>query len=251
MPDEPAARLRTNKPHQVGPSSMATSEAGWWERARLAFLAERLAAVVPAGGSVLDVGCGSGLVLGSSDSSPGGLRVSIDSYPWPEWEDRSTSLFVLADADHLPFRAGAFDVVGSFDVLEHLADPVAALQEQSRVCRRGGRVVSAVPAFAALWSSHDENVGHLRRYTRSSLRSDASRAGLREHRSTYFFSWLAPPAWLMRNRNQRGGEPLGGDSLRDKLARRLIQAVCAAERVALRWLRAPIGTSLWSEYENG
>jgi SAM-dependent methyltransferase len=84
---------------------------------------------------------------------------------------------VRGDACLLPFSDGSVDLVLAFDVLEHLDDG-PALREIRRVLRPGGRLWVAVPADMRLWSGHDEAVGHLRRYTRASLASAVSDAGL-------------------------------------------------------------------------
>ncbi len=50
--------------------------------------------------------------------------------------------FEVGDVNHLRFGDGAFDVVHAHQVLQHLADPVAALLEMKRVCRPGGFVAA-------------------------------------------------------------------------------------------------------------
>jgi SAM-dependent methyltransferase len=230
-----------------GPETMATEEGGWWESERQVFLRERVGAVVPAGGSVLDVGCGTAQVL-DGGVRPGVTAVASDSFPWPQWQGRTNCLFVVASADALPFRDGAFDVVGSFDVLEHLPDDHTAAREQVRVCTRRGTVVASVPAFQGLWSVHDENVGHHRRYSRRALRRLFGDAGLRETTGTYFFSFLAPPAWVMRKLDSRGEEPMSGTGLVDRIVQRVLHLVCATERALLRRTSLPFGTSAWGEF---
>lgn len=92
---------------------------------------------------LLDVGCGPGsITLGLADRV--GSAVGID----PAEEaidmarelagDRSDVSFRRGDAYDLPFEDGAFDVVFAHQVLQHLADPVAALTEARRVLRPGG-----------------------------------------------------------------------------------------------------------------
>jgi ubiquinone/menaquinone biosynthesis C-methylase UbiE len=54
---------------------------------------------------------------------------------------------VTGDVHDLPFPSGSFDVVHAHQVLQHVADPVAALREMVRVCRPGG--VVAVRARAS------------------------------------------------------------------------------------------------------
>ena len=48
----------------------------------------------------------------------------------------------MADLFALPFDDDSFDVVHAHQVLQHVADPVAALVEMRRVCRPGGRVAA-------------------------------------------------------------------------------------------------------------
>ena len=91
---------------------------------------------------------------------------------------RSRGLLVSrADAHRLPLRTGSMGVVTALDVLEHLEDDGAAARELRRVLRPDGVLVVAVPADPALWSAHDEAVGHVRRYTRPTLTSLLVRGG--------------------------------------------------------------------------
>ena len=172
---------------------------------------------LPSRSMVADVGCGRGWLLGAAALDV--TIVNIDSYVWPEWALSQHVLHVCASADALPFRDGTFDVVGSFDVLEHLPDDEAALGEQRRVVRPNGRVVVAVPADRRLWSPHDDAVGHFRRYDVPELRALADRSGLRVERCTRFFSFLWLPAWLGRNRATRPAEPGNGKGVVGALVR--------------------------------
>ena len=72
---------------------------------------------------------------------------------------------------------GSLDLVVAFDVLEHLDDDDAAVREVRRALRPGGHFVVAVPCDPALWSAHDEAVGHVRRYTRPTLTALLVRGG--------------------------------------------------------------------------
>ncbi|HEX6476234.1 MAG TPA: methyltransferase domain-containing protein [Acidimicrobiales bacterium] len=70
-----------------------------------------------------------------------------------------------------------FDVVYSFNVLEHIADDGRALRELRRVTAPGGTLVLYVPAFQLLYSAMDRKIGHLRRYRRRQLVSAVEQAG--------------------------------------------------------------------------
>ncbi len=65
---------------------------------------------------------------------------------------------------HLPWADGAFDLVGAFDILEHVDDDDVALAELSRVSGPGAVLLLSAPLHAARWTPFDTLVGHGRRY---------------------------------------------------------------------------------------
>jgi SAM-dependent methyltransferase len=99
---------------------------------------------------------------------------------------------VCGSALALPFCDGAFDVVGAFDVIEHLDPEVDAVAELARVLRTGGRMLISVPAYQWAWSDFDDQNGHHRRYTRRRAVAALERAGLQVERSTYAFTATFP-----------------------------------------------------------
>ncbi len=119
---------------------------------------------------------------------------------------RSRGLLVSrADAHCLPLRTDSMGVVTALDVLEHLEDDGTAARELRRVLRPDGVLVVAVPADPALWSAHDDAVGHLRRYTEESLRALLTGAGFEiEH----LWSWnvLLRPLAALRRRRSTGSD---------------------------------------------
>jgi SAM-dependent methyltransferase len=97
------------------------------------------------------------------------------------------------DAADLP--ESAFDVAFLSNVLEHIEDDVAALEQIARALRPGGRVIVFSPAFDLLYSDFDAMVGHYHRYRLPELRERFGRAGLEVVRSRYvnlpgWFLWL-------------------------------------------------------------
>ncbi|MBI3748918.1 MAG: class I SAM-dependent methyltransferase [Chloroflexi bacterium] len=105
-----------------------------------------------AGRDVLDVGCNTGYgtvrfvpvarrVVGV-DVSPG----AIDAARLRAADGRPE--FVLTSGAALPFADDSFDLVTSFQVLEHVSDPLAYLRELARVVRPGGELFLATPNAA-------------------------------------------------------------------------------------------------------
>ena len=83
------------------------------------------------------------------------------------------------DARRIPYEA-EFDVIGAFDVIEHIYEDAAVLQQMHRAVRPGGGIIVTVPQHRFLWSKQDEFSCHFRRYTRGELMSKVSCA--RVHR---------------------------------------------------------------------
>lgn len=91
---------------------------------------------------VLDVGCGGGFLsnelarhgqrVTGIDLSPDSLRVAR------QYDESGTVNYVQADAAHLPWDTGSFDVVSAMDFLEHVEEPAAIIRECGRVLRPGG-----------------------------------------------------------------------------------------------------------------
>jgi SAM-dependent methyltransferase len=111
------------------------------------------------GASVLDIGCGSGSITADLAGlvSPGRVA-ALDASAQALSHARRTVAergltnvdFQLADVLSLPYPDGAVDVVHAHQVLQHLADPVAALREMRRVCRPAGIVAARDADYEAM-----------------------------------------------------------------------------------------------------
>lgn len=112
---------------------------------------------------------------------------------------------IRADARELPIGSGACGLVTAFDILEHIEEDHLAAAEITRVLSPGGVALIAVPCDMALWSAHDEAVGHVRRYTRASLGDLVQKAGLDIER---MWSWnvLLRPVAAFRRRSSSGSD---------------------------------------------
>jgi len=112
-----------------------------------------------AGQSLLDVGCGPGTItLDLARRLSPGVVVAVDTAEAPlvrarkDAEDRGIDnvRFGAADVTRLPFRPATYDVVHAHQLLQHVADPVAALREMARVCKPGGLVAVRDSDYAAM-----------------------------------------------------------------------------------------------------
>jgi SAM-dependent methyltransferase len=83
----------------------------------------------------------------------------------------------------LPYADAAFDLIGAFDILEHVDDDDDALSELSRVAAPGATLLLSAPLHASRWTAFDELVGHGRRYRPDDLLTKLARRGWSVERS--------------------------------------------------------------------
>jgi SAM-dependent methyltransferase len=176
----------------------------WWYRERRAILRREVRGLGRPG-RALDIGAAGG----------GNTRVLVEE----GWDATATDYCesavevarergltaVRADARALPFEPGSVDLVTAFDVLEHIREDHLVAEEIARVLAPGGHALIAVPCDMALWSAHDDAVGHVRRYARESLTVVVERAGLKVDR---VWSWnvLLRPLVTWHRRRSRGSD---------------------------------------------
>jgi ubiquinone/menaquinone biosynthesis C-methylase UbiE len=108
------------------------------------------------GAAVLDVGCGAGGDVHALAAAGAYRVVGVDADPSMLATARLATAsdtcvaFICADASWLPFPEGIFDAVHSDRMLQHIADPAAAVCEMARVTRSGGRLVLTDTDWASL-----------------------------------------------------------------------------------------------------
>lgn len=202
---------------------------------------------------VLEVGCGIGGVIAALRQFPNlrltgseiylqGLRYARAKMPDIE--------FIQLDATDIPFQC-AFDVVGAFDVLEHIQDDEKAMSEVAHALRPDGLFIVTVPQYPWLWSTLDELVHHKRRYRKMELLAKLDRAGFEVIYLTSFIALLLPA--MVASRIFARFQPRSADAAADLASRVappvLINTVCdwvmRMEETVLQWgVTLPVGGSL-------
>jgi len=163
----------------------------WWWRAREHLIVDVLTHLRPAvrWGTILDVGCGDGLFFDRATQFGEVEGVEPDaSLVSPEGPYRARIHIGPFDESFQPRKR--YSLVLMLDVLEHLADPAAALRHAASLLAPDGILLVTVPAFNLVWTNHDELNRHLTRYTRATLRRLADAVGLRVTHMWYFFHSL-------------------------------------------------------------
>ena len=143
---------------------------------------------------VLEIGCGIGGVLRELQSIPNlrltGAEVSLEGLSFARASLPDVD-FIQLDATSLPFRE-EFDVIGAFDVLEHIDADEAVIQQVHKALRPRGMFIITVPQYQWMWSTHDELFRHKRRYDRRLLAARLEPAGFELIYVTSFITALFP-----------------------------------------------------------
>jgi SAM-dependent methyltransferase len=177
----------------------------FWFRNRAALIGWAIRTHFPEATSVLEVGCGAGGVLLDIKQTNPGARLTGSELLLPGLRRAQQRLadveLVQMDAHHIPFE-NEFDVIGAFDVLEHIDDDESVLREMKGALTSSGGIVITVPQHQWLWSQFDEACGHRRRYTRRDLIGKLRAAGFEPLRVTSFTSFALPLLMAARRRKR-------------------------------------------------
>jgi SAM-dependent methyltransferase len=230
----------------------ALEPSSFWFRARNQLILWALSTYFPDARCILEIGTGTGYVLSGiremlPDADLHGSEIFAAGLAFAARRVPTATLYQM-DARHIPFR-DHFDVIGAFDVLEHIEQDVAVLDEVARALRPGGGFIATVPQHPSLWSAQDDHALHVRRYAARDLRRKVEATGLRVLRMTSFVSLLLPLMLLSRARMRKeapGAEiDVMGDLRQPRLVDAGLGAVMAIERQLIRaGASLPVGGSL-------
>lgn len=221
----------------------------WWFEARNELIVWTLRRWFPGMSSFLEIGCGTGFVISRLAREFPGVRMSAseifaEAMPFVAGRTPGAELYQFGACD-IPFR-DEFDVVGAFDVVEHIGADDVALAEMRRAVRPGGGLVLTVPQHPALWGPSDDIGHHKRRYTRRALRTRLESSGYRVLAMRSFVALLMPLLIASRLAARRSAAPDPRDEFRiARWMNRALSGVMALERAAIvRGADSPFGGSL-------
>jgi SAM-dependent methyltransferase len=167
---------------------------------------------------------------------------------------RTNSGLVQGDIHTPPFDT-SFQLVGLFDVIEHLSDDEQVLRDIHALLADDGTLLVTVPAHRSLWSYFDAG-HHFRRYSLQELERKLQAAGYSVEFLTQYMASIFPLVWFGRrlaglaDRRPKGSAERTHDLTSQEL--HIVPGLNAVLTWLLtleaRWLagrrRLPIGTSL-------
>ena len=200
---------------------VAGEELFWFEWRFRAFLSQLNAIGIDLGVAWhgLDIGCGHGVVRNQIEDATAWTTdgADLNRVALAQIRTRAGESFYYDIHDRRVELAERYDFLILFDVIEHLERTTEFLESALHHLRPGGLIFVNVPAIDSLRSHYDEVVGHLRRYSKATLREEANAVDLRLLDLRYWgFSmlpylalrkWTVPNSAGTRKAIQRGVVP--------------------------------------------
>ena len=227
---------------------LATLEEGhFWFRARNELIVQVLRRYFPRARNMLEIGCGTGYVLRGVTRAQPELRVSgseifLEGLAFAAQRLPDADLFQM-DARRIPYE-NEFDLIGAFDVVEHIEEDERVLREIHRALKPGGGAILTVPQHPWLWSEQDESACHVRRYKRRELTDKLRAAGFGILFSSSFVSLLLPMLAASRRRKRKpvGSADLGREFNPPAIINSALYHVLRLESLLIRaGVRFPVG----------
>lgn len=173
----------------------------FWFRSRNRLIIYAIKHYFPQAQTFLEIDCGTGFVLqGIEKNLPhltcSGSEIFSKGLEFANQRLSKTTLFQM-DARKIPFIE-EFDIIGAFDVLEHIEQDQDVLRQMYQATKMGGGIILTVPQHPWLWSQADTYAHHFRRYVKQDLIIKLKAAGFKVVRVTSFVSLLLPLMLISR-----------------------------------------------------
>ena len=133
--------------------------------------------------NILDFGCADGFFIRKildKFENVNTFGVEIDDFSFKKCKD--SGINVARSIDEFEAK---FDIIYSFNTLEHIEDDFKTLQDLYNKLNSGGKLILYVPALPFLYSSMDKKTGHYRRYRKKDLSEKLIKAGFNIEKIEY------------------------------------------------------------------
>ena len=148
---------------------------------------------------ILDVGCGTGIVLKMLEKYGTVYGIDIDDQAIHFCKKRELNNIKKANIENIPYKDNYFDIITCLDVLYHeKVNDKKALCEFHRILKKDGIIIVNDVAFNFLKSKHDIVYHARQRYTKKELNEKITKAGFNVVKSTYWNFFLFLPVAFVR-----------------------------------------------------
>ncbi len=223
----------------------------WWYRGRrkiLSYLIANLPLKKESPVQILEIGCGTGANLKMLQEF--GDVHGVEPHQFARHYSQNLSGCDIQEGllpDQIPFKK-SFDLIGAFDVIEHVEDDKGSLIALRDKLSADGFALFTIPAFQWLWSKHDEMNHHKRRYTRKQFQALLNDTGYKIHFISYYNTWLFPLAAFARliHKIQKSNSDTGDIKIpRYPIVNHVLYKILSSERFILKkGYSLPFGLSI-------
>jgi len=219
----------------------------WWYEARRKIIESFIQRLnLKSGATILEVGCGTGVNLLMLKKYGETCAVEPNDFARTTAQKLSGCDIREGYLPHdIPFP-GPFDLIGAFDVIEHIDDDRGSVAALRTLLKENGHALFTVPAFPFLWSRHDEANHHKRRYRRDEFRRLLENAGYKIEYISYYNTLLFPLVAAVRlaKKSLKLNDSPDESMPRIPFVNAALCAIFAAERYLLKCVSLPFGVSI-------
>ncbi len=181
-----------------------------WELARLKILKYFIRKTVKDPHQIADIGSGDAFIATGIATKYKEATVTAVDINYEETlltliqKEKPSNLFFSKEVITLDTEK-SIDAIVLMDVLEHIEDPEKLLQQllSFRAVNQHTRFIITVPAYQQLFSEHDKNLGHFKRYNLSELNNLLAPLSLKIIHSGYCFNMLLPLRWIQVKKEKK------------------------------------------------
>jgi SAM-dependent methyltransferase len=181
-------------------NTLRGAEGTWWDEGRRLAVSKALQKTTDLQSHtarILDIGAGYGSMHAFLSTYGVVSGFEPEAEPSKIAKDRGYATFYTS-IDEAVEAGDTYDLLGAFDVLEHVKEDYEFTKKLSALTADNGYLVATVPAFQWLWSEHDVSHYHFRRHTTASMRKLLESAGYEVVYVRYWNVLLFPVAMVMR-----------------------------------------------------
>ena len=196
---------------------MQENQSDWWMNGRIAIVLELLSKYSRKSDSIIDIGAGTGIICENLQNAGYKDITAVDN------SETALKILISKHINTIKGKLPKLEIHGQYnfalllDVLEHIKKDVETLNSIYDKLNDNGKILITVPAFMFLWTPKDNDLGHFRRYTKSTLLNVIKNTQFKVEFISYYNFFLFLPALIYILKNKKTTKTPRYSKSRDKL----------------------------------
>lgn len=175
----------------------------WWFVYRqniLKFILKKYLSDLHKEAKILDIGCGTGgNIRLLKENYENVIGLDNNDFALEYCKEKGLKNIIKGNLpDSIEVEDNSIDLILLFDVLEHIEEDEKSLSILKNKLKNQGHILLTVPAFSFLWSKHDEEFHHKRRYNIEEIKKILESQDFKIIKSSYLYFSLFPVVLIMR-----------------------------------------------------